>query len=564
MSSESEDLYKELIHHDSALTQRREPWIPLWRTLADYFLPTRQYYGPDHAGSSKEPKALYNSRGVRSLEKSQAMFQAYTANMKDTWFKLIFTDTDLIKYPGVADWLEDVENIGYRVLLRSGFYNAQGDYAPDIHAIGTGIMYMEEGKQPGTMVYQVRHPRAVTIAENDEGKVDTIFEDAFMTAKAAKQRFEKNLTERLARAEETNPYLDVTIKHSVFPMDERYRKYALKDFDPDMPFVSVWWDKQDRQKNNGILDVRGYWEFPYIAGRRAQSSGEEYGRSEAMNALYDAKVGNSVGKSTLLLAQKIADPTYIVHEDLEGNDNDLNVAGGRVYVTDDDRRVEPVPLGANYPITLDYAKHIDEIIDDHLHLPFYAMLQTIEPGKMTATETMERMGEQAAGLGYLTGRHHTEFLQPVIKNTVNTLLRTGQLPTPPRIVQDAIKAGIGLDITFLGKLSQIQSRYFKTDGINASMGFISGAVQMFGPEALDNVDQDEFMREGLTSLGTPQKIIREMPDVEERRKQRAEAIAAQQAKAEQFQNQQAIIQNANKLGQKPQAGSPLAEMETAV
>jgi hypothetical protein len=551
-----DDNVRELISQDSALTQRREPWIALWKTIADFVQPYRQFYAPDDSSRSKELKTLYNSRGVLAHRTAFAMFQAYTANEYSDWFKLMFTDANLIRYPGVADWLEEVEKILYQTFLRCGLYQALAEYSADLHGVGTATLYMERGKKPGEMVYQCRHPRALTIAEGVDGKVNTVFEDAFMTARNAVERFgEDKVPERIRTANEKHPYQDVILKHSVMPMDKKFRAYAKRDFDPRMPWVSIWWDKS----SSSILDVAAYWDFPYAVGRRAKNSGEDYGRSEAMNALGDIKGANQITKSTIQLAQLIADPTFIANEELEGRDE--VIPHGRVYTSKDDTRFEAVELGAHYPITTDREERVDAIINEHFFIPFYAAMASIEGGPVrSATEIVEKIGEKAAVLGYLTGRHHTECLQPVIRNTVNALMRDGMLPAPPRIVMDAYKANVGLDISFRGRLSQMQARYFQSDAITATAALMAGAAQLFGPEALDNVDSDEYVREGLESVGAPQKVIREMPDVEERRRQRAEAVAAQQKQAMQFQNQQAVIKNAQGLGQKPQPGSPLEEM----
>jgi hypothetical protein len=559
MAIESGDEVRELISQDSALTQRREPWIALWKTIADFVQPYRQFYAPDDSTRSKELKTLYNSRGVLAHGTAFAMFQAYTANEYSEWFKLIFTDTSLIRYPGVADWLEDVENVLKQVFLRCGLYQALAEYSSDLHGIGTATLYMEHGKKPGEMVYQCRHPRALTIAEGADGKVDTVFEDAFMTARNAVERFgEDKVPERVKRANEKHPYQDIVIKHSVMPMDEKFRRYAKRDFDPRMPWVSIWWDKD----TSSILDVAAYWDFPYAVGRRAKNSGEDYGRSEAMNALGDIKGANQITKSTIQLAQLISDPAFVAHEDLKGRDD--VIPHGRIYVANNEQPFNPVALGANYPITTDREERVDRIINEHFFIPFYAAMASIESGPVrSATEIIEKTGEKAAVLGYLTGRHHTECLHPIIRNTVNALMRDGQLPAPPKIVQDAYKANIGLDISFRGRLSQLQAKYFQSDAITATASLMAGAVQLFGTEALDNVDSDEYVREGLESVGAPQKVIREMPDVEERRRQRAEAMAAQQQQAMQFQNQQTLMQNAKGLGEKPQPGSPLEQMTAA-
>jgi hypothetical protein len=337
-------------------------------------------------------------------------------------------------------------------------------------------------------------------------------------------------------------------------MDERYRAFSQDDFNPDMPFVSIWFDKNTKT----LLDVGAYWELPYMVGRRAKGSGEVYGRSEAMNALGDIKGANQITKSTLALAQLIANPTMLADENLRGRDTLL--PGGRIYVANKDQVFAPVGIGANYPIATDREERVDNIINEHFNIGMYLMLQQAQ-GQMTAREVIERMGEKAAVLGYITGRYNSEILQPIIKRTFNLLYRAGRLPPPPQIVADSKTEG-GLDIVFQGFLAQIQQRYYQTSGINASLAYIQAITQIYGPEAeaLDIVDQDELMREGLESAGCPARIIREVPDVETRRTQKAQAMAAQQQQALELQAQQTLVQNADKLGKTPSPGSPLASM----
>lgn len=549
-----EELIAELDSQGSALEAIREPWVNLWKTLAEFCQPNRQFYAPDDKDLPKEPKVLYNSRGVLALNTAAQSFQGYTANEHSSWFKLGFADPLLIRQPGVADWLEECERILYSVFSRCGAYIGLGELGFDIHGIGTGYLYIEEDVKQRNIIYQCRHPRAICIAEDAHGKTDTLFEDDFMTYKAASQRFGDRLTEQAKDNAKRKPFETLTIRHVTMPMDERYRKYGQRDVNPEMPFMSVWYDKT----NHAILDVGGYWEFPYLTVRQAKNSGEEYGRSDAVNALGDIKGANQITKSTLALAQLISNPTMIADEDLEGRDTLL--PGGRVYVTGE-KKFEPVPLGANYPIGVDREERVEKIIDEHFSVPLYRMMQQAE-GKMTAREVIERMGEKAAGLGYKTGRYNTEGLQPLIRRTFNILYRSGRLPKPPRVVLDAKTEG-GLDIVFKGFLAQLQERYYQTSGLNASLAYIQAMKEIFGDQVLDNVDDDEFMREGLESAGSPAKVIRELPDVETRRAQRAQALAAQQQQMMQFQSQQSLMQNADKLGQRPQPGSPLEQVEAA-
>jgi hypothetical protein len=276
-----------------------------------------------------------------------------------------------------------------------------------------------------------------------------------------------------------------------------------------------------------------------------------------MNALGDILGANQISKSTLALAQLISNPTMLADDDLRGRDTLL--PGGRVYIANKDKVFQPVALGANYPISTDREDRVDSVIKEHFNINLYMMLQQAE-GQMTAREVIERMGEKAAVLGYITGRYNTEVLQPLIMRTVNLLARAGRLPKPPQVILDA-KTEVGFQIVFQGFLAQVQQRYYQTSGINASLAYIQAVGQIFGPDSLDNVDSDELMREGLESAGCPARIVRELPEVETRRQQRAQALAQQQQQQQQMQAQQTLAQNADKLGKKPEQGSPLQQAD---
>lgn len=551
-SSAYDELITELDSQGTALEDLREPWVNLWKTITEFSLPYRSFYAPEDEAAPKELKTLYSSKGVRAANLASSGFQGYTANQQSRWFRLAFSDTMLMGQPGVADWIEDCEDILYSVFNRDGLYNSLGELTPDGHTIGVGYLYTEEDLARKRIVFQCRHPRGICVAENAHSEIDTIFEDDYMTHRAAFQRFGEALSERAKDNAKRKPFSSIIIRHITMPMDERFRAWGRRDVNPDMPFLSMWYDKT----NHAILDVGGYWESPYMAWRYAKNAGEVYGRSPAMNALGDIKGANQIVKSTLALAQLISNPTMIADENLEGHDTLL--PNGRIYVSGE-QRFEPVAIGANYPIAVDREERVDAAIDDHFNVRLYLMLQQAQ-GQMTAREVIERMGEKAAVLGYITGRYQTEVLQPLIRRTFNLLFRAGRIPAPPKIVLDA-RTEAGFDINFQGYLAQVQQRFYQTSGLNASIAYISATAQIFGQESLDNIDGDVFMREGLEAAGAPAKVIREIPDVETRRAQRAQALAAQQQQAMQFQQSQEVMKNADKLGQRPQPGSPLEQLD---
>jgi hypothetical protein len=456
-----------------------------------------------------------------------------------------------MEQPGVSDWLEDCERILYANFNASNFYDMLSEFVPDGFSPGTAIAYIEEDIGRGRVVYQAKHPLACWISENAFGEIDTMHEEVYLSNRALRQRFGESLSEDRIKAEKDDPFGMTTIRHVTIPMDTKYLDFKAKDLDSQMPFVSIWYDMVGEY----ILDVGGYWEFPYVVWRYAKNSGEEYGRGPVMDAIGDILGAIQMTKTRIILGQRVADPTLVVPQELEGSDDTL--PGGRIYTTKDSQRIEPVQIGANYPITIDNEKRQEEIINAHFNVDIYLMLQQAQ-GQMTAREVTERMGEKSAILGPITGRFNTEALGSFIRRTFNILLRGGKLPkAPPAVLENQDQAG--LSIEFVGLLAQLQKKYYQGGGVDRAYEYANATAQLF-PEAMDHIDGSELLRNALEAAYAPAKAIRDRQEVEQIRAARAQAMEQQK----QDEQKMAIMQNADKLGSKPEEGSPMSDMAQAM
>lgn len=535
-----------------ALENARKPWEATWDQLWDYCYPTRKFYAPDDYGKDKKPKVNYSTRARRALARSSGGFQEYTANRRTPWMQLQFDDPMLNKMYMVADWLEESQNLLLAHFNRSNFYPALGELAPDGHVTG-GAMFSEEDQSRGMVIYRARHPKAIWYSSNAYGEVDIVADQIWYTHRALMERFGKeNVAEAVARAAEKNPLEGKSIYHVVIPTDTRYYKYATAPRNAKMRFTSIWYDRDNRH----IMDAAAYWEMPYSTWGYYQMDGDDYPRTPAMDAIGDIMGANQMSKSRITLGQRIADPTMVVDEGLEGQD--YIIPGYHIYVKNKDQVVSPVPLGANFPITLENEEKTERTINEHFNVDLYMMLAEAER-QMTAREVIEKMGEKVSVIAYSVGTYEQRVLQPNVRRTFNILFRAGQIPPPPEAVTQAIKEGATLKIEFLGRLSQLQRQYFQTNGINNAIGYVSALAQL-NPDSLDNVDFDELMRKSLESVGTPASVIREIDDVEgiraARLQQQQQLMEAQQQEA--LANR--VAKNYGQLAKKPEPGSPAEQL----
>lgn len=551
-----EKLIEELVSLMTALEQDRKPYESVWDEVTDNFYSKRNFYLPTNKSASRKPDHKYSSRAKRASHIASKGFQGYTADRRADWLQLVFEDQSLMGMYMVQDWLESSQRMLLAHFSRSGFYEALSEAIPDGMNLGTGSIYSEENVAQARIVFKARHPRATWFAENSYQEVDICMDEEYMSFRSIVERFGKeNLHTSWQAMYERQPFDNITIRHIVMPMDERYLNFATGPRSKKMPFISIWFDPHNRH----IIDVGGYWEFPYFVWRYEKSDSEVYGAScPGFEVIDDSYVANQMTRTRIALGNLIADPTMIVPEELEGND--FILPGYHIYTSRKDQKIEPVPLGANYPITVDNEDRIEQAIDAHFNVPIYQMLQQLEAKNKTATEVIEIAGERVALLGPTVGRYELDVLQPAVRRTFNLLRRAGLLPPPPRAVMDAIEQGEVLKIEFVGRLSQIQKRYYKSDGIGQVFGFI-GAIRDTNPDALDNIDFDALTRESLENAGAPATVIREKEDVAKIRENRIRQQQEIQAKQEAMATAERVASNADKLGKRPEKGSPLEAME---
>ena len=136
------------------------------------------------------------------------------------------------------------------------------------------------------------------------------------------------------------------------------------------------------------------------------------------------------------------------------------------------------------------------------------------------------------------------------------LMRAGRLPTPPI---ELMQANADIKIDFTGPLAQNQKKHHQMGGTIQALSAIGPIMQMF-PNAGDFIDGDELMRSTMEGMGLPQNIIREDADVKKIRETRVQAQQEAAAQQQQMAMAQSLMQNANKMGEKPQEGSMMQQI----
>jgi hypothetical protein len=383
------------------------------------------------------------------------------------------------------EWLELCLDQMYQAFHRSNFQQEIHELYYDLVVFGTAAFYVEGDKEG--LRFSCRHIAEITVAEDANGKVDTIYRKFKISARAAAQRCGEGET--------------------------KGRKAQNK------AIASVYYHADTRQ----LLSEGGFDDFPFMVPRFVKDSVSTYGRSPAMNALPDVKMLNKMSEITIRASQKQVDPPLMVPDD--GFMLPVRTTPGALnfYRTGTRDRLEPLNIGANNPLGL----NMEEQRRNAIRQAFYVDQLLMSQGPaMTATEVLQRNEEKMRLLGPVLGRLQSELLQPLISRSFALLLRNGLLPAAPEQLQ-----GQDIDIEYVSPLAKAQRL---TDLQSMLRGFeVMMQVAEIAP-VMDYLDDDKLVQYLVEVTGIPARVIRSNEEVRRLREEKAEQEAAQQEMQQQM------------------------------
>ncbi len=508
-----------LIRRLDRLRNQRKTWESHWQEIADYMRPRKaDITKKQQTPGNKRTELIFDGTAINAAELLSASLHGMLTNMSTPWFSLKFDEAQMNADDEAKEWLESTEDVLYAAFHRSNFQEQIHELYDDLILFGTGVMMIEPDKNE-SFRFSTRHIAECYLAEDQNGRVDTVYREFRMFARSAVKQFgAENVGDTILKTEERDPYEQVTVLHVVMPRDERD---AGKINKINKPFASFYLEPDQKI----ILSESGYDELPYLIPRWLKSSYElGYGRSPSMNALADTKVLSKMSEVTLRAAQKQVDPPLMVPDD--GFMLPIRtVPGGLNFYRSGTRdRLEPLNIGANNPLGL----QMEEQRRQAIRAAFYVDQLIMAQGpQMTATEVLQRTEEKMRLLGPVLGRLQAEMLQPLINRCWNIMLRAKQLPPAPPMLDAA-----NINIEYVSPLAKAQ----KQSEVQGVVRMIEMLQPLMGidPSVIDHIDIDGLARHTIKVLGIPATVVRGSMEIEGLRAER------QQQQQEQAQMQQAM------------------------
>ena len=517
------DKAKNLLKRYDRLKAQRQNWESHWQEVADYMQPRKADVTKTRSKGDKRTELIFDGSPLQSVELLAASLHGMLTNPSTPWFSLRFKQNDMENEDEAKEWLEDATEVMYAAFNKSNFQQEIFELYHDLITFGTAAMFIEEDDED-ILKFSTRHINEIFIAENDKGRIDTVFRKFNLSARAVIQKFGDVSMNIMTKANK-DPYEEVSILHAVYPRS---------DFDPkkqdkqNMPFESVYLDAEAGDE----LSVSGFREFPFVVPRYLKASHEIYGRSPAMTALPDVKMLNEMSKTTIKSAQKQVDPPLLVPDDGFMLPVRTVPGGLNFYRAGTRDRIEPLNIGANTPLGL----NMEEQRRNSIRNAFYVNQLMMQSGpQMTATEVIQRNEEKMRLLGPVLGRLQSELLKPLIDRAFALILRKNLFRPAPEFL-----AGQDIEIEYVSPLAKAQ----KSTELSSIMRAIEilGSLSNVAP-VFDHINMDKLVRHLADIVGVPQKILKPQSELNAERQQAAQ----QQEQMQQMQQVQQLAEAGGKV-----------------
>lgn len=528
MPKTSVEAHGKKVAYLSGMKSERSLWEPVWREIADYYLPRRYVWLLTANERAKKltnnPKIVDGTGTIAARILASGMMSGITSPSRP-WFKLRISGFEDDLNTAERVWLDEVQRRMMLIMSESNFYNAMAILYLDLVLFGTAAMIVYEDDQSVIRCYNPALGEFF-IAQSDRLQVNVFAREFTYTVRQMVEKWGKeNLSDTTrAMVEQGGAQLtkEIQITHLIEPNEDAdaYGKVG-KQF----AYRECYWETG--APRGQLLSERGFFDFPTIVVRWELSANDSYGSSPAMDALGDVKQlqqeSIEKGKSLNLLNN----PPLLADIQLQHRQSAF-LPRGITYIQGlSNGNVGAKPAFQISPPLNEMTLDIREVqlrIKETFNNDLFQMISQLDTVR-TATEIDARREEKLIRLGSVFERFHTEALDPVIKRIYSIMGRSGLLPEPPQGMQ-----GADIEIQYQSILTTAQTAVAAapTERFVAMVGNLAAIY----PKALNVPNWDTLLRDYGRDIGVPSKNINP-PEVTQEINAQQDEIAQQREMAAQ-------------------------------
>lgn len=520
------------LDRNKALVARRDVWRPMWQELSDLLHPTRGGFTASLDPGQEPQTEIYDTTPMQARRGLATAIDGLMKPSTAKWFWIRAVDDDLNDNDEVKAWFDDVQKRMWSAIYNpfSRFIQNSSIVDNDLATFGLGYIWISENAARNGLMFRALHIGDPAIDENADGQIDTVYITRRWTARQVVQRFgEDNLPPKVKEslkgpnADKNSTKLFEFIQAVEPRHDYDQRRRDSKNFPFSNCIISV--------EDETIVEETGFQEFPLAVPRWECVANQIYPRSPGMMALPDARTLQAMGHTLLVGGQLAVDPPKWIASD--GAMSPVRTFPGGLTVVD----TEAIKATGGKPIgTLDVGANIPigrEMQDDYRRLVESAFFKNvfnlpIEARQMTATEILERKEEFVRTIGPTLGQLEADYIGVLVERVFGIMsgpmrdFKGAALPPPPEVL-----AGRDVKFEYMSPIQQARKQ-IEVAGMRRAIDFVAPIIQV-QPEAADNFDGDEIVRDLPQVFSLPPKWMRSLEKRDELRAQRNQMAAGQGA-----------------------------------
>lgn len=556
MAASKTEVADKVLSRATEMEAERAPWDSFWQEVAQYVMPRKgEITSKTSLPTTARQDVLFDSTAIRAnmiLANGQL---SWMTPMESAWFSFDppyeFKDVDDIK-----QYFRECSERTAVELARSNFYSEIHELYLDRGAFGTAAIFVEPGRR-SNLNFSKFDIGSFSIAEDDEGLVDTLCRDIELSLRQAALKFGvENLSKAKQEAFATNDPRKLSAKtmylHYIAPRTKR--EEGKKD-GQNKPVASIYIEKDTKH----VVRDSGFDEQPFFATRYLKwLSSTAYGWCPSWMALPEARQLNFLEKQMDALAEVTAFPRMLFPDTHEG-EIDTRASGVTYY---DASNPSAIPrewaTGGRYDVGKDRAEIKRTAINNAFHVDLFSMFSQLNK-QMTAREVQERSAEKLIQFSPTFARMTTELFTPMLRRVFGILVRIpGVFPVPP---PELVASGFlpEPELSYSSRIA-LAIKNLENNAFQRAMEMQLPLIQI-RPDILDNYNFDEITRDGARNDGLPSEWLKKVEDRDKEREARAQQAAQMQklAMAEQVASaaqKAGSIKNDSMLAQSLQGQQP--------
>ena len=482
----------------SAAKAHRATWESHWKECYEYALPQREVFTNGQPGAKKNTR-IYDSTALIATQRFASRLQSTLIPPFKQWAKLSAGSSIPKEHQMQVDKdLEQTTGVLFSYINQSNLATEANEAFLDL-AVGTGALLLEEGEGDQLLKFTAVPLKELIIENGGQGSVETVFREHGVPARDITRIWPKGtVSDSVKRIieEKPNDLVDV-IEGTIYNEKNKNFEYVIIEASTKHVVFEDYYDVS-----------------PWIVFRWSKVAGERYGRGPVMTALPDIKTANEVVKFVLNNAEKEIAGVYTAVDDGVLNPWTVNTAPGSIIPVAQQGSLQQLQSGGNFNVS----QLVLEELRNNIRMALYHdQLGPVGGATKSATEISIRQQELMSDIGSSFGRLQTEFINKLIKRSIDILKRNGHVP-------DIAVGNQVIDIKVISPLAQQQDM----EEVNKLAQFVALAG-MVGPEALQLGLDLEAMPEHLARLlGIDPSLVRSKGQREQIKKAQAEEMKQQQ------------------------------------